>query len=109
MTSPFKIKPHLRIHGFRVYLLTRVLQRSVMNVENSDTKLKDHEYELPATWDRRSGSPGPGFVSARDRGGPGASRHQADLERGDGRGCRPHALAEPLQDRPRRCPLHRGA
>src|ERR1700733_6642899 len=111
MTSPFRIKRYLQIGGHRVYLLTRISQRIVTNVENSGALCrsvaseKDYEHELPATRDRRSGSPGPGFVSERARGGPGAPRHQADLERGDGRGRRAHAPAEPLQDRPRHRPL----
>src|SRR5271156_7215991 len=102
MTSPFRIKRYLRIGEHRVYLLTRISQRIVTNVE-------DYEHELPATRDRRSGPPGSGLVSERDRSGPSASRHQADMERGDGRGRRAHALTEPLQDRAGHRPLYRGA
>src|ERR1700733_12974978 len=114
MTSPFGIKQYLRIVEYRVYLLTRILRCTVMNVENSAAlqpvaSEKDYEHELPATRDRRSGPPGSGLVSERDRGGACASRHQADVERGNGRGRRAHAPAEPLQDRPRHRPLHRGA
>src|SRR3569832_799211 len=113
MTSPLGIKPYLRICESRVYFQTRISQCSVKNVElvvpgcrlAATEKMKDYGYELPATWDQRSGSSGSGFVPARDRSGPGAARHPADLERGDGRGRRAHAPAEPLQDRPRRRPL----
>src|SRR6202041_1839130 len=106
MTSPFRIKRYLPIGGHRVYLLTRISQRIVTNVENTGALCtpvaseKDYEHELPATRDRRSGPPGSGLVSERDRGGACAPRHQADLERGNGRGRRAHAPAEPLQDRP---------
>src|ERR1700684_3812148 len=115
MISPFEIKRYLPNSGFRVYVLMRILRCTVTNVENSDTSCrsvaseKDYEHELPATRDRRSGSPGSGFVSERDQGGPSAARHPGDLERGNGRSPRAHAPPKPIQHRPRRRPLYRGA
>src|SRR5579883_1659551 len=114
IASPIEIKLTVLIAWIRVYLPPCISQCIVKNVETGDTVLqvrrrKDYEHELPATRDWRTGSPGPGVVSEPDRGGPGAPRRPADLERGEGRGRRADAPAEPLQDRPRHRPLHRGA
>src|SRR5690349_9674684 len=101
MTSPFEYKAPVRTSLSRVYLTTRISQCIVKNVDDMAIALspveKDKAHELPAP--RHQHPPGPGLVSERDRGGPGAPPEAADLERRVGRGRRTHAPAEPFQDR----------
>src|SRR4051812_28668619 len=103
MTSPFKYKAPIRTSLSRVLLMTRISQCTVKNVHDEAERHvgieNDQAHELPAPWHQRP--PRAGDLPERGRGGSGAPRDAAALERGGGRGRRAHAPAEPLQDRRR--------
>src|SRR5882757_1068774 len=104
--------PLYEIRSF-AFSFRHVSQRTVTNVDTDVVRIcrhrRDHGYELPATWDQRFGHPGASHLSKPNRSSRSPAQGQGHVEWREGRSRGPHALAEPLQDRPRCRALHGGA